>query len=312
MTRTGARGALVALAAMVVAATAGTHAQAATPSDAAPPVVVLDAVMTPASEPPAPASAPTPPGSTTTVVPAAADPPAAVVVPAAAPAPLDPYGPRCAGCPSVQPDPARPVLTRGGSSVAPILSSVPTTDPVVFLTIDDGEHWNEAAAELLVAARVPFTLFLTQQYVADKVPLMQSLARNGGWVELHTVSHPDLLRRRNDASEICAPLDAYEAAYGRRSTLFRPPYGNANTTTRTVAASCGIEAVVLWRASMNYGALATQGGPLRAGDIVLMHFRPDLADNLTELFRVLDASGLRLGRLECYVGGDPACGAPWR
>ena len=63
---------------------------------------------------------------------------------------------------------------------------------------------------------------------------------------------------------------------------------------------------------MNYGALATQGGPLRAGDIVLMHFRPDLADNLAELFRVLDASGLRLGRLECYVGGDPACGLPWR
>lgn len=226
--------------------------------------------------------------------------------------PVDPYGPRCAGCPAVQPDPPRPVVERGSARVAPLVSSVRTTDPVVFLTIDDGEHWNDAAADLLAAARVPFTLFLTQDYVADKVPQMQWLARNGGWVELHTVTHPNLFRTRNDATEICGPLDAYEATYGRRSTLFRPPYGNANGTTQSVAASCGLQAVVLWRASMNYGALATQGGELRAGDIVLMHFRPDLADNLTELFRVLNENGLRLGRLECYVGGDPRCGSTWR
>ena len=307
--------ALGGLAAILVAATAtGTSAHATSAAgaaepatvEAAPLTAVLDAVEV--APPPTTTAPPVAPPPTTTAPPT----PAPEVAPAAPIVPIDPYAPRCAGCPAVQPDPDRPVLARRGATAAPVLSAVRTTDPVVFLTIDDGEFWNEDAAALLAAARVPFTLFLTERYIADKIPEMQRLTTVGGWVELHTATHPDLFRRGNDAREICGPLDAYELAFARRSTLFRPPYGNTNGTTQRVAATCGLEAVVLWRASMNYGALATQGGPLRAGDIVLMHFRPDLADNLRELFRVVEAQGLRLGRLECYVGGDPRCGRPWR
>ena len=224
----------------------------------------------------------------------------------------DPDGPHCLICPAVQADPARPVVVHAAGKPAPVVSSVKTSDPVIFITIDDGEQWNEDAAQLLEWARVPVTLFLTETYIADKISSMRRLVDAGAWVEPHTTTHPNLLRGKNSDTEICGPLDRYETQFSRRGTLFRPPYGNQNTTTQNVAGACGMHAVVLWRASMNYGALATQGGELRAGDIVLMHFRPDLADNLVELFRIVNEKGLRVGRLECYVGGDPRCGEPWR
>ena len=236
-------------------------------------------------------------------------PPRTTTVPAVA---ADPGGPRCVFCPAVQADPAQPVVGHAAGKPAPVLSSVKTSDPVIFITIDDGEQWNEDAAQLLEWARVPVTLFLTETYIADKISSMRRLVDAGAWVEPHTTTHPNLLRGKNGDTEICGPLDRYETQFGRRGTLFRPPYGNQNTTTQNVAGACGMHAVVLWRASMNYGALATQGGELRAGDIVLMHFRPDLADNLVELFRIVNEKGLRVGRLECYVGGDPRCGEPWR
>jgi peptidoglycan/xylan/chitin deacetylase (PgdA/CDA1 family) len=227
-----------------------------------------------------------------------------------APVVTDPWAPGCPACPGVQPDPPAPLVKRTGT--AKPISSVPTTDPVVFLTIDDGEFWNEDAAALLEQARLPLTLFLTESYIADKLPSMHRLVDAGAWVEPHTSTHPNLVRTRNTATEICDPVDRYEREFGRRSTLFRPPYGNFNATTQSVVTSCGLQALVLWRASTNNGALATQGGDVRAGDIVLMHFRPDLADNLVEVFRILNERGLRVGRLECYVGGDPRCGQPWR
>ncbi len=222
------------------------------------------------------------------------------------------YASRCLMCPAVAPDPFAPVVTRGDAASAPAVSWVKTSDPVVFITIDDGEVWNEDAAQLLEMARVPVTLFLTERYVADKQASMRRLVQSGAWVESHTVSHPNLLVKGNAETEICGPLDRYATSFGRRGTLFRPPYGNFNATTQRVVAGCGMEAVVLWRAAMNNGTLATQGGDLRPGDIVLMHFRPDLADNLIELFRIINERGLRVGRLECYVGGDERCGRPWR
>ena len=222
------------------------------------------------------------------------------------------YAPRCLTCPAVAPDPFAPIVSRGDATSAPAVSWVKTTDPVVFITIDDGEVWNEDAAQLLELARLPVTLFLTERYIVDKQAGMRRLVESGAWVESHTVSHPNLLVKGNAEAEICGPLDRYATSFGRRGTLFRPPYGNFNATTQRVVSNCGMEAVVLWRASMNNGALATQGGDLRPGDIVLMHFRPDLADNLNELFRIINERGLRVGRLECYVGGDERCGRSWR
>ena len=58
----------------------------------------------------------------------------------------------------------------------------------------------------------------------------------------------------------------------------------------------------LWKETMAEGQIHTQGGkPIQPGDIVLLHFRPDLYDNLTALFAQLDLQGLSVARLEDYL-----------
>ena len=65
---------------------------------------------------------------------------------------------------------------------------------------------------------------------------------------------------------------------------------------------CGIRAVVTWRATMNDGRLDVQGGgPLQHGDIMLMHFRPDLRQNLEVEFDAAQAAGPQPAPLEDYL-----------
>ncbi len=52
---------------------------------------------------------------------------------------------------------------------------------------------------------------------------------------------------------------------------------------------------------MNDGVLRTQGGPLRAGDIILMHFRSDLRMNLEVALDAAQAAGLHPAALEQYL-----------
>jgi hypothetical protein len=69
-----------------------------------------------------------------------------------------------------------------------------------------------------------------------------------------------------------------------------------------VARRCGIRAVVTWRATMNNGRLDVQGGgPLQPGDIILMHFRPDLRQNLEVALDAARAAGLQPAPLEDYL-----------
>jgi hypothetical protein len=53
---------------------------------------------------------------------------------------------------------------------------------------------------------------------------------------------------------------------------------------------------------MNDGRLDVQGGgPLQAGDIILMHFRPDLRGNLEVALKAARAAGLQPAALEQYL-----------
>jgi len=57
-----------------------------------------------------------------------------------------------------------------------------------------------------------------------------------------------------------------------------------------------------WRATMNDGRLDVQGGgPLQRGDIMLMHFRPDLRQNLEVALDAARAAGLQPAPLEDYL-----------
>ncbi len=190
------------------------------------------------------------------------------------------------------------------TSSAPVFSRIPTTNKVIFLGIDDGLVRDPAVANLLQQANIPFTMFLVKGEAETGADYFRQLQQYGGVVESHTITHPDLtkLSYGNVQTEVCGTLDDYQNLFGRRPTLFRPPYGSYNANVQAVAASCGFKAVILWEGSTNDGRFDLQDGTqLTPGDIVLMHFRTDLLADLQKVFAVCKQQGFAIASLEDYL-----------
>lgn len=198
------------------------------------------------------------------------------------------------------PSTIRPLVTTGG--LAPVITRVETTDPVVFLTIDDGHTRSPELPGVLRELDVPATLFLNDGPVARGAAFFRSLPDTV--VESHTQSHADLrgLPEARQRAEICGNADTVARAFGRRPLLFRPPYGNYDDATRRAAAACGMAAVVLWEETVDGDTLRFRHTRrVRPGDIVLLHFRPGLAEELRQVVRRIEAAGLRIALLEDYL-----------
>jgi peptidoglycan/xylan/chitin deacetylase (PgdA/CDA1 family) len=190
------------------------------------------------------------------------------------------------------------------TSSAPVFSRIPTTNKVIFLGIDDGIVRDPAVADLLQQANIPFTMFLQQGEADAGVDYFKQLQQYGGVVESHTITHPDLTKVSYSQlqTEVCGTLDDYQNLYGRRPTLFRPPYGSYNANVQAVAAQCGFKAVVLWKGSTNDGRFDLQDGTnLTPGDIVLLHFRTDLLVDLQKVFEVCKEQGFAIASLQDYL-----------
>jgi peptidoglycan/xylan/chitin deacetylase (PgdA/CDA1 family) len=202
--------------------------------------------------------------------------------------------------------PARPA----GRGLPPVVHRVRTRDKVVFLTYDDGAEKDPRFVDMVRELRLPVSVFLTDSVVGPDYGHFARLRSAGAAIENHTLDHPALrgLAYARQRAEICGQQDRLRARLGTRPSLFRPPYGTYDTTTRRAAADCGISALVLWRASMTgAGDLTYTTGParLRPGDIVAMD--PDEATALTLRHRTLhllhhiQKQGLTVARLEDYV-----------
>ena len=144
-----------------------------------------------------------------------------------------------------------------------------------------------------------------RDFAIDFFRQMQTL---GATIQDHTLTHPQLksLGWSDQHHQICDEIPDLTSLYGTRPTLFRPPYGEWNETTRSVVAGCGLHALILWRGATNDGRLDILTGHFNPGDIILMHFRTDLVENLQLVLSRARAEGYRIGRLEDYLGTGPA------
>src|SRR2546430_6816379 len=133
------------------------------------------------------------------------------------------------------------------SGLAPVLSTIPTTQPVVFLGIDDGISKQPQAIQMMRDNDIKATLFLTYDAIRDNPDYFKELIDSGSLVENHTLTHRQLnrLNYEQQTQEICGAADLYEQLYARRPILFRPPYGSYNATTQRAAADSGMKAVIL-------------------------------------------------------------------
>ncbi|GAA2853409.1 hypothetical protein GCM10020220_048360 [Nonomuraea rubra] len=220
----------------------------------------------------------------------------------------------------------RPIPRAGG--LPPVISSIPTERKVVFLTIDDGWEQDPGFVRQVRDQRIPITAFAMRDAVeargtpdesggparyvgAGKWGYFRQLRDAGVPVENHTLTHPNLrlLAYPAQRRELCGASKLIERETGTRPTLFRPPFGNYNTDTLRAARSCGLSAVLLWTATVQPGGKIAYQVPdkkLRPGDILLLHFRPNLARDFRILVNKIKRRGFELGDLQAYLAAAQA------
>ncbi len=204
----------------------------------------------------------------------------------------------------LQPGPSVPART-AAPALIPVLYQIKTSQPLIFLGIDDGVTQSSATLAWLTNQKLPFTLFLTDEEISNNYGYFAQLQGAGMSIQNHTLSHPDLnkLTLEQQTTEICGAADKYQVVYGQRPTLFRPPYGSFNDLTRQAATDCGMRAIVMWHAKVNNGSVQFQDGKthLEPGDIVLMHFRPEFPKDIEAFTKQAKQDGLQIGRLEDWI-----------
>ena len=197
--------------------------------------------------------------------------------------------------------------------VPPVISRIPTTDKIVFVTIDDGIEKEPEFVQMVKDFQVPFTLFLTDQMIRDDYGYFTDLLNTGMvTIQNHTLTHPDMPQHSasRQLDEVSGQQQKLIKEYGTTPYLFRPPYGNYNTSTKdAVKQTPGLKALVLWKESMQIDDMQYQGAHvLHPGDIILSHFRgPSLLKGETmvgmmkNLFKHIQAQGFTIAKLTDYV-----------
>jgi peptidoglycan/xylan/chitin deacetylase (PgdA/CDA1 family) len=186
----------------------------------------------------------------------------------------------------------------------PVISHLPVHGRIVFITIDDGWEKDPSFVALVRRRHVPLTLFLTNAAIEGDYGYFRALQQAGAVIEDHTMTHPYLpkLSYERQRQEICGPAGIYAREYGRRPTLFRAPYGATDTDTLRAARDCGMKAVFFWREVVTGGRIAYQvPGRLHPGDILLVHFNPNMTADFGRLLRTIHAQGFTPAALKEHL-----------
>ncbi|MEV6310407.1 polysaccharide deacetylase family protein [Streptomyces sp. NPDC051840] len=199
----------------------------------------------------------------------------------------------------------------GGEDLPPVFTTVPTKERVVFLTMDDGAEKDPELLKMMTELNIPYSAFLSDYVTSDDYGYFKDMQARGVTLNNHTLNHRYLpgLSASEQKREICGEQDKLEKYFGKRPTLFRPPYGNYNGDTLRVAKSCGIKAVPLWAAEAfpDHMEWRETDQDLHPGDIILTHFRGEedwegsMADMVRQVMKTVTDKGYAVARLEDYV-----------
>lgn len=193
----------------------------------------------------------------------------------------------------------------------PVFTTIPTEDKVVFLTIDDGSEKDPEFLKMMQELKIPYTAFLSDYLVRDDYPYFKKMQAAGVTLNNHTLNHRYMpgLSYEKQRQEICGQQDTIQKQFGKRPTLFRPPYGNYNDDTLRAAKACGIKAVPLWNAEAftNRMDYREWDRDLHPGDIILTHFRGKedwkgtMPDMIRHVMKTVTDKGYAVARLEDYL-----------
>lgn len=199
----------------------------------------------------------------------------------------------------------------GGDALPPVFTTVPTKERIVFLTMDDGAEKDPALLRMMTELGIPYSAFLSDYVINEDYGYFKKMQARGVTLSNHTLNHRYMpgLSYDEQKREICGQQDRMAKQFGKRPTLFRPPYGNYNRDTLRIAKSCGIKAVPLWasEAFPDHMEWREWDRDLHPGDIILTHFRGpgdwkgSMPDMIRRVMKTVTDKGYAVARLEDYV-----------
>ncbi|KOG37223.1 xylanase deacetylase [Streptomyces resistomycificus] len=181
----------------------------------------------------------------------------------------------------------------------------------VGLTFDDGPSSSTPALlNALTQNGLRATMFNQGQYAAANPSRVQAQVNAGMWVGNHSYTHPHLtqLGQSQIDSEISRTQQAIAAAGGGTPKLFRPPYGETNSTVKAVTARYGLTEIIWDVDSQDWNgagadAIVQAAGRLGNGQIILMHdWSANSRAALPRIAQGLAARGLCAGRISPQTG----------
>src|SRR3954451_11052818 len=179
-----------------------------------------------------------------------------------------------------------------GQTSYPTVYRIATDDPVVFVTIDDGNVHSSSNYDAIRSRGWPVTNFVLPGPLSQDPNYFKTVGTPSDFGD-HTVTHRRLpsLSFGEQKSEICGARDAVKSLVGTTPGWFRPPYGEWNAATMQAAAECGYPGVVLWDVTVEGSVITTAGGGIQRGDIILLHYVNDLSVSIAALGARLDQLG---------------------
>ncbi|KOT38008.1 polysaccharide deacetylase [Streptomyces caelestis] len=182
----------------------------------------------------------------------------------------------------------------------------------VGLTFDDGPSTG-TTMNLLNALKqngLRATMFNQGQYAAANPSLVKAQVDAGMWVANHSYTHPHMtqLSQAQMDSEIARTQQAIANAGGGTPKLFRPPYGETNSTLRAVEAKYGLTEIIWDVDSQDWNnastdAIVQAASRLTGGQVILMHDWP--ANTIAAIPRIaqnLASRGLCAGMISPQTG----------
>ena len=206
-------------------------------------------------------------------------------------------------------------MTVSGAT-AVIVSAVPahaaTCNGYVGITFDDGPS-NDHTPAILNALRqngMRATMFNEGQFAASFPAQVRAEVSAGMWVGNHSYTHPHLIQMSQAQidSELARTQTAIANAGGGTPKLFRPPYGETNSTLQAVEARYGLTQIIWDVDSQDWNgasvdAIVAANARLTNGQVILMHEWP--ANTLSAIPRIaqgLASRGLCAGMISPQTG----------
>ena len=130
------------------------------------------------------------------------------------------------------------------------------------------------------------------------------MQRNTMTFENHTNTHAHmtLINPKQQSYEICRASQVIRNVTGERPVFFRPPGGSWNEEVRESVGRSGIKYLLMWNVQIYRGKISMSGRKsLSPGDIVLLHYTPNLESDLKLLLKKMKQAGLQPALLRDYL-----------